>query len=301
MPSAFHFLATVLIWGSSWLAIKYQLGVVPVEVSLVYRFGLASVALIAFCLLSGRSLRFSPAQHRFIALQGIMLFGVNYLTFYIATPFLTTGLVAVIFSTIIFFNILFAAVFFGHPVRPRVVLGAAVGIAGIALIFRPEIAGSDLASGTMAGVGISLLATALSSLGNMVAVRNQNAGLPIIATNALGMAYGAAAMAILAFVRGLPFNFDPAPLYVGSLGFLAILASAVAFWTYLSLIRRVGPDRGAYAVVALPVVALALSTVFEGFVWTGEAMAGVGLVLAGSVLVLRRADGAPKAASAIAD
>ena len=301
MPTAIHFLATVLIWGSSWLAIKYQLGIVPVEVSLVYRFGLAAAALIGFCLLSGRSLRFSPAQHRFIALQGIILFGLNYLVFYFATPFLTTGLVAVIFSTIIFFNILFAAIIFGHPVRPRVVIGAAVGIAGIALIFRPEIAGFGLAGGTMTGVGLSLLATALSSLGNMVAVRNQKAGLPIIATNALGMAYGAVAMTMLALARGLPFSFDPAPLYMGSLGFLAILASAVAFWTYLSLIRRIGPERGAYAIVALPVVALALSTLFEGFVWTGEALAGVALVLAGSVLVLRRSGNAAKSAAAITD
>ncbi len=297
MPTAIHFLATVLIWGSSWLAIKYQLGIVPAEVSLVYRFGLAAAALIGFCLLSGRSLRFSPAQHGFIALQGIILFGINYLVFYYATPFLTTGLVAVIFSTIIFFNILFAAIFFGHKVRPRVVIGAATGIAGIALIFRPEITGSDIAGGTMTGVGLCLLATSLSSLGNMVAVRNQNAGLPIIATNALGMAYGAAAMALLALARGLPFNFDPAPLYMGSLGFLAIFASAVAFWTYLSLIRRIGPERGAYAVVALPVVALALSTLFEGFAWTGEAFAGVGLVLAGSVLVLRPVGGTAKAAA----
>ncbi|MDJ0949656.1 MAG: DMT family transporter [Alphaproteobacteria bacterium] len=302
MANAFFYLMTVLIWGSSWLAIKFQIGVVPVDVSVAYRFAIAAVVLVVFCLASGRSLsRFSLSQHGFMALQGFFLFGLNYLLFYIATPMLTTGLIATIFSTIIIFNIVFGALLFRTPVRPRVVLGALIGIGGIGLVFRPELAAFDLQSQALAGIGISLLATASASLGNLVSLRNQNAGMPVIETNTFSMAYGAVMMTLWALATGRSFTFDPSVAYVGSLLFLAVFASAIAFWCYLTLIGRIGADRGAYATVVFPIVALGLSTAFEDFVWTGDALAGVGLVLLGNLLVLmrlgRRRKPAPEAAT----
>ena len=289
MANTLFYLATVLIWGSSWWAITFQIGIVPVEVSIVYRFAGAAILLAGFCLVTGRRLgRFGLRAHGFMALQGLSLFGVNYLLFYLATPRLTTGLIAVIFSMIVVFNMGFGALFLGSPIRGRVALGAAIGIAGIALVFRPEIAAFDVGGGALLGIGLSIVATASASLGNIVSLRNQRAGVPVIEANAFGMAYGAGFMALYALAMGRPFAFDPSPAYVGSLLFLSVFASAIAFWCYLTLIGRVGADRGAYVTVVFPIVALGLSTLFEGFQWSGEAGVGVALVLAGNLLVLVR-------------
>ena len=129
------YLASVLIWGSTWYAIKFQLGVVAEEVSLVYRFGLAALILLLFCHFSGRRLRYTAVEHAFIALQGLFLFSSNYLVFYWATHLLTSGIVALMFSTVILMNIVNGALFLGTAVRPRVIVGACLGIAGIAAIF----------------------------------------------------------------------------------------------------------------------------------------------------------------------
>ncbi len=301
MVNGFFYVVTVLIWGSSWLAIKFQIGVVPVDVSVAYRFAIAAIVLTGFCLATGRRLgRFSPRQHGFMMLQGLFLFALNYLLFYVATPKLTTGLIAMIFSTIIIFNIIFGAIFFRTPVQPRVIVGALFGLAGIGLVFRPELATFDFASEALAGIGLSVVATASASLGNIVSVRNQRAGMPVIETNTFGMAYGAAIMTVWALVQGRDFTFDPSAGYVLSLIYLAVFASAVAFWCYLSLLGRIGADRGAYATVVFPIVALGLSTAFEGFTWSLESVAGVGLVLLGNVLVLARLGRRRKAASGTA-
>jgi drug/metabolite transporter (DMT)-like permease len=281
------YLATVLIWGTSWLAIKFQL-TVPAEQSVAYRFTLAAIIQLGFCLATGRSLRFPLRDQAFIALQGALLFALNYILFYIATPHLTTGLVATLFSTIILFNIGFGAIFLRTPIGLRVLLGAVIGLAGMVLIFRPEIAKVEAGTGALIGIGLSVVATASASLGNMASVRNQRAGISVIAANTLGMAYGAAFMWGFVLLRGTPVTFDPSLLYIGSLLYLGLFASVGGFFFYLTLIGRIGADRGAYVTVVFPIVALGLSTVFEGYHWTVEAGLGVILVAAGNVLVLAR-------------
>ena len=176
--------------------------------------------------------------------------------------------------------------------RPQVALGALFGVAGTALVFAHELAGFDLESRRFTGIVLSLLAVSLASLGNMMSVRNQAAGLPVVQTNAYSMLYAGILVFIVALLRGLPIVFDPSLAYVGSFLFLAIFATAIGFGGYLTLLGQLGADRAAYIMVLFPIVALAMSTAFEGFHWTAEAAAGVALVLFGNLLVLLRLPGA---------
>lgn len=277
--------ATVIIWGSSWLGIKYQLGLVAPEVSVVYRFWIAALLMFAGCRMAGRSLYFPWRTHVDLALQGLPLFSINYLIFYFATAYLTSGLVAVAFSTIVGMNILFGALLLGNPVRRQALLGAAMGLSGLSLVFWHELAAFDLSSDGLVGLGLALIATIFASLGNIAAVRNQRLGIPVLQGAAWGMLYGAAFSTLVVVARGLPLTFDPSPLYVGTLIYLAVFASVIAFWCYLTLLGRIGPDRASYAGVLFPVVALMLSTMFENYAWTWPALAGVALVLAGNIVM----------------
>lgn len=293
--NALLYALTVLFWGTSWLAVKFQLGVVAPEVSVAYRFLLAALLTFPICLALRRPLRFPPRDHAFIALQGLLLFSTNYVLIYLSSQYLTTGLVAVVFSTVVVFNIFGAAVLFRTPVEARVLAGAACGVAGLALVFWPEIAAFDIAQHGTRGLLLALAGTASASCGMLASAWNQRRrALPVFQTNAYGMLYGALIMTAFCLLRDSEFAFDTSPLYVWSLLYLAVLASVVAFWTYLTLVGRIGAERAAYATAVFPLVALALSTVFEGYVWTVSAAAGVALVLAGNVVIL----GKPRAATA---
>ncbi len=285
---------TVMIWGSSWLAIKYQLGVVAPGISLLYRIALAAAMLVAFCLMTRRNLRFTLKEHGFIALQGLFLFSTNYFLIYLGSQYLTSGLVAVAFSTVVVMNILLGALLFRMPIRPRVACGAAVGIGGIVLIFWPEVAAFDLARDGSLGLALTIAGTLSASLGMLVSGRNQKHGLPVVQSNAIGMTYGAGLLALAALFSGSSFDFDPSPLYIGSLLFLVVFATVIGFWSYLTLLGRIGADRAAYASVLFPIIALGLSTAFEEFEWTPAAGIGLALVLAGNALVLIRPGGPRK-------
>jgi drug/metabolite transporter (DMT)-like permease len=288
MHSRSLYLATVLIWGSTWFAIKFQLGVVEAEVSLIYRFALAAGILILFSLFTKRNLRFSLSQHFFIALQGLFLFSTNYLIFYWATGLLTSGIVALLFSTVILMNIVNGALLLKQPVRARVVLGAMFGIAGIASIFWSEVADVGNHAGSWRGLWMCLIATFLASIGNILSARNQKNNLPVVQTNAWGMAYGSLFMVLYALFQGTKFNYDPAFSYSLSLVYLSLFGSILAFGSYLTLIGRIGADKTAYAAVLFPIIALLLSTLFEDYRWTLAAIFGFGLVLIGNYLVLKQ-------------
>ncbi|MCH7930440.1 MAG: EamA family transporter [Proteobacteria bacterium] len=282
---------TVLIWGTTWFAIKLQLGVVAPEASIVYRFALAALILLGWCAARRLRIRFNAREHGFAALLGLLLFSLNYVLFYIATESVTSGLVAVSFSLMILFNVLFGALCLGSAVRPRVVAGGLVGVVGIALIYWPELAGVGGGHATVAGLALCVLGTLSASLGNIVSARNQLAGLPVVPINAVAMAYGALFMAVLAAVGGRPFTFDWSVAYVGSLLHLAFFGSVIAFGCYLTLLGRIGADRGAYVNILHPIVALLVSTSLEGFRWTWPALVGVALVLAGNYFALSRGRG----------
>ncbi len=281
----------MLIWGSTWYAITFQLGVVHPILSVAYRYLIAAVLLVGFCLLRGKNLSFGPRDHLGIAAQGAFLFSLNYVLFYIAAGHLTSGLLALTFSTILLMNMLNGAWLFGFPVSRQVLAGAGLGFCGMVLVFWPEVAAFEASKKTLYAIGLSIFATYLASLGNMGSVYTQRRGLPVVQTNALGMAYGAVITLLVAagaaLAGGMEITFDPAFPYVVSLLYLALFGSVLAFGAYLTLLGRIGADRAAYAMVVFPLVALAISTAFEGYRWTAPAMAGTVLILAGNVLVLK--------------
>lgn len=288
MPIALLYAVVVAIWGSSWLGIKFQLGIVAPELSIAYRFLLAAGILLVFCAVTRRRLRFSRGDHLFFAAQGLTLFSLNYLLFYIVTGYVTSGLVAVAFSTITIMNIGNGALFFRTPIDRRVVFAALAGIVGLGLVYWPEIVGVELSHAALVGLGLSIVATYLASLGNMVSVRHKARAIPVVEANTLGMSYGAGFTLLFAIGGGTPFAFDQSWGYVLSLAYLALFASVIGFGAYLTLLQRIGADRAAYSSVLFPLVALGLSTLVEGYRWTPLAAIGVALVLAGNLVVLRR-------------
>jgi drug/metabolite transporter (DMT)-like permease len=294
------YIITVLIWGSTWLAITFQLGRVDPMVSVIYRFALAAVVMFGICLASGRRLRFNLKVHGRMALFGTLLFSVNYWLVYQAEIHLTSGLVAVVFSTLIFMNAVNGRIVMGTPIHGRVITGAAIGLTGVALIFWPEITAVEVSSATMAGLALSMASVYLASLGNVASAYLQREGLPVLQSNAFGMAYGALVMFAVAVTCDRSFAFDPSPAYVVSLLYLALFGSVIAFWTYLTLLGRIGADRAAYAIMLVPGVALLFSTFFEGYQWTPAAAFGLVMVMAGNLLLLKK-PGRGSAAAKIPD
>lgn len=285
-----YFLITTLIWGTTWLAIKFQLDFVSPIWSVAYRFGLAGMILLVFCFLTKRSLRFSWAQHRSIALQGVFLFSLNYILLYVSSEHLVSGLVAVLFGSITLMNNLNSRLLFKTPLKPLVLIGSCIGLMGLVLVFRSEINAQSSLSlhQSIIALVIGIFATYLGSLGNMASVANQKQELPIIQTNALGMIYGAVFTALLALIFRIKIGFDISPHYLFSLLYLTIFGSIFAFGFYLSLIGRIGAERAAYIGVATPIIAVFISTFFENFSWRLSTILGILLVLAGNVLVLSR-------------
>ena len=286
MPSTVLYGLVVLIWGTTWYAIKFQLGVVAPEISLVYRFSIAAICLFIYARVVGSPMRLSWREHRYIGLQGATLFCLNYWLTYLSTQYLTSGLVAVIFTSIIFFNLVNARMIFGTPVEPRVLFAAAAGLLGVALLFLPEIRAAAANKVVLHGCVLALVATYIASLGNMAAMRNTASGMPVVTVNAYGMAYGAATLAVLALLRGAPVAFDSSWPYVVSLLYLSLAGTSLAFGFYLALLKKIGPARAAYTSVLFPVIALAVSTAFEGYRWSVPAFIGLTVLLAGNALAL---------------
>ena len=291
---------TVLIWGSSWLAIRFQLGVVDPTVSIVWRFVLAGGLILGYARLRRLPIITTVAEHAWLAAEGLLLFGANYVTAYLAVRWLPSGLVAVVFSLAVFFNLLGARFFFGTPIQPVTFGGALLGCAGVGLVFAPQFTAVRSTQAAYLGATYALASALISSLGSMVASRNQLRGQPVLQSTGWAMLYGAAFVAIYAGLTGRPFAFDLRLPYISSLLYLAALGSVVAFTAYLTLMKRIGPARAAYCNVAVPIVALLLSTLFEHLRWQALMVLGVALCLAGNVLMLgggRRGAASPRTAS----
>ncbi len=280
------FIVPTLLWGSTWYAITLQLGVVAPEVSVAYRFALAAMLLAAWCVVTKRSLAFSRRDHLWIAAEGVSMFGLAYVFIYIAEQYIASGLLAVLFATIVFANLAGARICFGDRLTARAIAGAALGVGGVALLFLPEFATVRADVRTAKGIVFGLASVLLASAGNMVAVRNNKASLPLLPVVAWAMGYGAATATVFAIVNGAAWTFDPRAPYVASLVYLAVFGSIFAFGTYLTLVARIGAGPASYTGVVIPVVAMTISTLLEDYRWTAPAIAGIGLVVAGNMLVL---------------
>ena len=282
------FAVPALIWGSTWYAITFQLGTVDPLYSVSYRFILAGVLLIAYCGVRGISLRFSYQQHLKIFQQALFLFGINYWLTYQAEQYITSALVAIMFSLIIFMNIVFGRIFLKNPVKIQVVGGAVMGLMGTLLIFYPELVDYKAEDHTLLGIGLAAVGVLSASLGNITSAANQRHELPIIPTNALGMLYGGVAMFILAALTGRPIGFEWSIPYIVSLLYLALFGSVIAFGAYLTLIGKIGPDKAAYALVIVPLIAILISVLLEGYQLQAISALGIALLIAGNVVALKK-------------
>jgi drug/metabolite transporter (DMT)-like permease len=287
MNNAALYLLTVLIWGSTWFAIEFQLGVVAPEVSLVYRYGAAALLLFGWSLFRGLPLRFKLRTHAWFALIGLLLFGINYVLAYHAQIYISSALTAIAFSSMVWMNIINARLFFGVRAGRGVLFGALLGLIGMFYLFAPEIGEMSLTDTVFYGSVLAVLSALVASFGNMVSQATQKAKLPVIQTNAWGMFYGSLLTAGIAFANGQAFDFDLSIGYVASLAYLTVFGSIVAFGAYLTLLGRIGAHKAGYAMVMFPVVALVLSTVFEGLELDATTLIGTAFVLAGNVFVLK--------------
>ncbi|WP_287030752.1 DMT family transporter [Pseudomonas sp. UBA6310] len=290
------YLLTVLIWGTTWIAIKLQMGDVAIAASIAYRFALAALVLFAYLLLRGSLQRLDRRAQLLCVAQGLCLFCVNFLCFYSASQWIPSGLIAVVFSTATLWNALNARVFFGQRIAANVLAGGALGLLGLALLFWPELGGHSASRETLIGLGLALLGTLCFSAGNLLSSLQQKAGLRPLSSNAWGMLYGTLALLAVCLVSGTPLSFDWSTRYVGSLLYLAIPGSVIGFTAYLTLVGRMGPERAAYCTVLFPVVALNISAFVEGYQWTLPALCGLVLVMAGNLLVFRKARPVPAVA-----
>lgn len=279
------FLLTVLIWGTTWYAIKLQVGIVPAEVSILYRFALAAILLLGLLALRRRLLP-PPLKHWLtVGAQGLCLFCCNFLCFYYAAGMLPSGIVSVVFAMATLFNAANGWLLQGNRPSARVILAGAVGLAGLVLLFADELRALDTTPDGGLGLLLALAGTYCFSLGNFLSARHQRIGLDLSSTTAYAMVCGVAALGVLVLARGLPLSFDPSLAYTGALLYLAIPGSVIGFLAYLALVGQWGPARASYATVLFPLVALTVSTLFEGYAWTPEAVLGLALALAGNLIL----------------
>ncbi len=277
-----------LIWGSTWFVITFQLGEVDPLLSVSYRFLLSGIILLIYSSLKRLDLKFELKEHLFMALQGALLFGCNYWLVYISETYINSALVAITFSTLVFMNIIFNSVILKNPIKRQVIYGAMFGVTGTILIFQQELTALTFEDDTFVGLVFCLCGVLSASLGNITSAFNQRKRLPVIQTNTFGMIYGGTIMMIIALATGKPIAIDTSYSYILSLGYLSIFGSIIAFSTYLTLLGKIGADKGAYVIVVVPVIALVISTIFEGYEITLYAVLGMLLILAGNALALKK-------------
>lgn len=286
MYNALLYALTIAIWGSTWLVIKFQVNAVSPMQSVLYRYVIAALLLQGFLTLMRHRKAYSWNVHCRFYLLGSFLFSWNYVLFYTATNLgLTTGLIAVIFSLMITMNILNNWIFFSQKPEQKTVGGAVIGLLGILLVFAEDLHVMRQ-GGLFIALLISLIATYFASLGNMVSKSLQQHNISVTEANGWGMTYGALTLIVVVAVFDMPLVFPITTSFLTSLVFLAVIGSILAFWSYLTLLGRIGADKAAYAMIVFPIWALVLSWLFEDFKWSALKLLGVGVIFAGNFVIL---------------
>lgn len=287
MKNVFLFIVSTVIWGSTWFAITFQVAETDALVSVSYRFLLAGILLVLFCFVKKLPMKFTMKEHGLFLAQALFLFGFNYWFAYMAEETLTSGLVGLLFSTLVFMNILNSRVFLGEKFEPVVILAAGLGVVGITLVFENELSAFSFSNATSIGLLFAVGGAFTASLGNIIAAYNQKQKLPLMQTTAYSMLYSGIAMGIIALMSGKSFTVEYSMPFLVSFLYLTIFGSIISFLAFLTLISTIGVNRAGYIALVSPVLALLLSTFFEDYVWTLNALIGIVLIVAGNVLVLR--------------
>lgn len=280
-----------MIWGTTWYAITLQLGTVPTIASIVWRFGLAAILLFIVSAVIRQPLRLTRAQHLAALGQGAFAFSISYAFTYAAEGHVASAIVAVTFASLTFINLVLFRLAAGQKAAAASWGGAVLGLVGVAVLSGGEVLGAGFDRRAAIGVGLALIATTASAFGNFFAWRGQNAGSAAIPSTAWAMAYGTGLLVIFGLVTGVKFHIDPTPAYVGSLLYLSIFGSVIAFGLYFTIARTIGYAMASYISALTPPIAMLVSVMFEGATFGWSALAGLLLVLSGQLLLIR----APKA------
>ncbi len=299
MKNILLFITPTLIWGSTWYVIKFQVGDVDPMFSVAYRFLLAGVILLASARILKLKLAFTRNEHAFILLQGLFIFGFNYWLIYMSELYLTSGLVGLIFSFLVFFNIINARIFLKTKLELKVILGGFLGLFGTALIFWDDLKVFSFEDGKLLGMTLAIGGTFIASLGNITSARNTKSGIPVISSNAFGMTYGGGAMMLIALLSGKELSFIVSTQYIASLLYLAIFGSVIAFGAYLTLVGNIGAGKAAYVSLIAPVIALIISTLLENYNWTVISLSGAALILIGNLIALYKPKIVPNTGKAL--
>ncbi|WP_339913878.1 EamA family transporter [uncultured Brevundimonas sp.] len=276
-----------LIWGTTWFAITFQLGRVDPVASVVWRFGLAAIVLFAGCLLTGRSIRLNRVQHLAALGQGAFVFALSYAFVYASEQRVASAIVAVIFAALAFLNLVLFRVVAGQKAAPMAWAGASLGLIGVAVLSASEIVGAHLGVVALVGIGFAVIAVCSSTVGNYFAWRGQVAGAAVIPATAWAMAYGTGILILYGVATGVHWRFELTAAYLGSLFYLSIFGSVIAFVIYFTLARSRGYALASYISALTPPIAMLVSVMFEGARFGWPAFAGLGLVLAGQALLIR--------------
>lgn len=277
-----------LIWGSTWLVIRGQLGVVPASWSVTYRFLVAGVVMCSYALIRRESLRLDARGLRFAVLLGLAQFCLNFNFVYRAEMHITSGLVAVVFALMLLPNAVFGRIFLGQQLGRQLILGMAVAMAGVTLLFVREMRVDPHGPvEALTGIGFTLLAIFSASSANVMQGTQTARAYPMIPMLGVAMLLGASFDGAFAWVTTGPPVIELTPAYLAATLYLGVFASAIAFPLYFGVLRVIGPAKAAYSGVLVPVIAMCLSTLFEGYRWSLLAGAGAALVIGGLVIALR--------------
>lgn len=276
-----------LIWGSTWLVIRDQIAVVPPSWSISYRFLIAGIAMAIYARVKRESLVLDARGYAFAAVIGTALFAFNFNFVYRAEHYVTSGLVAVVFALLLVPNAVFGRIFLGQKLGRQLMLGCAVAMAGVALLFvneaRVDPHGSQSAT---IGIALTLGGVLAASIANVMQGSAFAKRYPMAPMLAIAMLIGATLDATFAWITTGPPVFELRLGYIAGILYLGIFASALAFPLYFNVIRAIGPAKAAYSGVIVPVIAMILSTIFEHYHWSTLAVAGAVLAGAGLVIAL---------------
>lgn len=286
--SLFLFVSTALIWATGAFVTTLQAGIVPIPVSVAYRMLLMTAAMLAVVIVTRTSLRVHRADVPWLVMHAATFFALNFICFYNATTYIPSGVATLALSTSPIFATIIGFLMLRETVRPRAVIGMVIGISGLGVIVAPDIAGLSGGSTLLFGMLWGLGASFGTAVGTVIGARNHRASVPPFAANFWGALGGAMICLAVAGVADQPFTFDWSLRYVGSLLYLGIAASCVAFLMFFNLVTRIGPGRAAYIFTVVPVIALLISTVLEGVELTAATVGGAAMILTGNVLVLKR-------------
>lgn len=283
-----QFLTVVVIWGTTWIVIKFQLGTVNPSWSVTYRFATGGVALLAWCALKGMPLRVPRHALPFLTLLGLFQFVMNFNFVYRSELYIPSGIPAVAFALLMVPNAILAWLFLGRKISRRFALGSALGIVGVGLLFAQQLSLPGTRAETVLGLSLVVAGILSASIANVMQASPKALTFPPITGLGWAMLIGAGINAVVATVVAGPPQFDPAPAYWLGFLYLGVVASAVAFALYFDLVRQMGPAEAAWTGVVIPIIAMAISTVVEDFRWTPQAVAGCVLALVGMVIALRQ-------------